>query len=100
MIERVQVGSSPTLLDASKANQLIDKVNALSNMNIIRGGNDAFYVSDSNSVLSLSNHSQAVETAGGSIDATELDVWICINGVAVERTFLLKPEPEPEEEDV
>ena len=43
-ITRVTKGQRPTLLEASKANELIDKINALSNITIESGDQDIVYV--------------------------------------------------------
>ena len=93
MIDRVSKGSSPTLLDASKANELIDKVNALSNVQVVRGGNDSFLVSNSNSILQLQDFPEQESVIGGEpINATEHNFYVCINGVVQIKTFLLKKE--------
>ena len=92
MIQRVTKGSSPTLLDATKANELIDKVNALSNVQVVRGGNDTFVVSETNSILQLSEHTQ--EGGGGEINAVHQNIYVCINGEIQLKTFLLKAEAE------
>lgn len=45
-INRVVKGERPTLLEASKANELIDKINALQNVTIQPGNQDIVYVTD------------------------------------------------------
>lgn len=91
MIRKVQKGKTPTLLEAKKANELIDAINAIHNMEVVREGNiDKFEASSTNSILTLSAFPPSV--GGGNIDGfEELDgVYLCINGVAKQRTILVK----------
>jgi|13_taG_2_1085334.scaffolds.fasta_scaffold06333_2 hypothetical protein len=97
MIKKVQKGKSPTLLEAKKANELINVINALQNMEVKREGYiDKFEVSSNNSILTLSVFPQS--QSGGNLDGfEELDgVYLCINGVAKQRTILVKEEEEEE----
>ena len=84
-IPRVVKGQAPTLLEAEKANQIIDAVNALKNMKVVRSGEeDKFTVSSSNCILSLA------EQEGGSLDASSVEMWVCINGTAVKKKFFIE----------
>lgn len=87
-IRKVQKGKAPTLLDTDKANEIITAVNALMNMQIERGGDtDYFEISHNNSLLSISDHS---EQSGGSLDATTLTAYVCVNGNAVLKNFYIE----------
>ena len=86
MINKLQKGQSPTLIDTEKGNEIIDNINALSSMKIVRGGSDSFQVSSSNSVLTLEENK-----SNGS--GEELKLWICHNNEAKEVTFYVKELP-------
>ena len=92
MINKVQKGQTPTLLDTDKANELIGKINALLNMTVERTGDiDKFEVSGTNSVLTLSQHT-APGSGGSTLDGWEEleDVYFCVNGRAELRNILVK----------
>ena len=90
MIQKVQKGQTPTLLDADKANEIIESINAIQNMRVVRGGSDYFSSSKTSCVLTLSNHTEESEQEGGSLDANEVNMWVCINGTAQLKTFYIK----------
>ena len=90
MIQKVTKGQSPTLLDAEKANELIEAVNALQNMRVVRGGTDYFSSSNTSCVLTLSEHTEQSEQEGGSIDAEIVEMWVCVNGTAVKKKFYVE----------
>ena len=80
MIEEVQKGETPTLLEADKANELIKAINALTNMRIERGGTlDFIQISENNSILTLQDFPQVQ----GQITGNTINAYVCINGVAV-----------------
>ena len=81
-LDRLQKGQSPTLLDTEKGNELIDKVNALSSMKVVRGGSDKFDVSSSNSVLTLQEMPEGI--------GEEIELWVCHNNEAKKLTFYVK----------
>lgn len=91
MIRKVQKGKTPTLLEANKANELIDAINAIHNMEVVREGNiDKFEASNTNSILTLSEFPQG-GGGGGNLDGyEEVDSYVCINGVAELRSILVK----------
>ena len=85
MIKKLQNGQTPTLLDTDKGNELIDKVNALSHMQVVRGASDTFQVSTTNSLLTLTEHNQEI--------GEEIELWCCVNGTAKKLTFYVKELP-------
>lgn len=89
MIEEVQKGETPTLLEAEKANELIKAINALTNMEIVRGGTlDTLIVSETNSILNLQDFP---EGGGAEITGDTYDIWVCVNGVATQKKFYIAP---------
>lgn len=92
MIKKVQKGKTPTLLEADKANELINFINSLINMEVQRGGDvDKFEATSHNSILTLSDHPNS--TGGGAdLDGWETleDVYFCIDGEASPRNILVK----------
>lgn len=90
MIRKVQKGKTPTLLEANKANELIDAINAIKNMEVVREGNiDKFEASNTNSILTLSEFPQG--GGSGSIDGyDEVASYVCVNGEAELRYILVK----------
>lgn len=91
IIRKVQKGKTPTLLEADKANELIEKINALLNMEVVRQGDtDKFEVSSTNSLLTLSEHNKS--TGGADLDGWDTleNVYFCIDGEASPRHILVK----------
>jgi hypothetical protein len=90
MIEEVQKGETPTLLEAEKANELIKTINALTNMEIVRSGfSDSLVVSETNSILNLQDFP---EGGGAEITGDTYDIWVCVNGVATQKKFYIAPD--------
>ena len=89
MIEEVQKGKTPTLLETDKANELIKTINALSNMEIVRSGEtDYLEVSENNSILNL----QEIPAGGNAnITGDTYEMWICVNGEATKAKFYVAP---------
>ena len=85
MIKKLQSGKTPTLLDTSKGNEVIDKVNALSSMKVVRGSSDNFTISSSNSVLTLQEMPKHI--------GEEIELWVCINNQAKKLKFLVTELP-------
>nr|BAR32845.1 hypothetical protein [uncultured Mediterranean phage uvMED] len=85
MINKLQKGQSPTLVDTDKGNEIIENINALSSMKVVRGGSDSFEVSKSNSVLTLQETPSNI--------GEELKLWICHDNEAKEVTFYVKELP-------
>ena len=78
-------------MEADKANELINYINSLINMEVQRGGDvDKFEATSNNSILTLSDHPNS--TGGSDLgDWEELeDVYFCINGRAELRNILVK----------
>jgi hypothetical protein len=81
-LDRLQKGKAPTLLNTEKGNELIDKVNALSSMKVVRGSSDKFDVSSSNSVLTLQEMPEGI--------GEEIELWVCVDNVPKKLTFYVK----------
>lgn len=76
---------TPTLLSASKANQLIDAINSLQNIKIEYGPNfKAKY--GSNGVILTIPYPQITGGIGGE---EEFEMFVCVNGEAVKKTFIV-----------
>ena len=87
MIEEVEKGKTPTLLETDKANELIKTINALSNMEIVRNGETDFLeVSENNSILNLQ---EIPEGGSANITGDTYDIWVCVNGVATKKKFYI-----------
>ena len=82
MIKKLQTGQTPTLLNTDKGNELINKINALSHMDIVRGSSDTFQVSSTNSVLTLQEMPDGI--------GEEIELWVCHNNVPKLLTFYVK----------
>ena len=84
-IERVVKGERPTLLEAHKANELIDAINALINISIEEAEDNedpSVIISDRNTIIKI-------KKGGGNIDANTLQAYVCVNGVAELKLFML-----------
>lgn len=57
----------PTAFSASYMRMIVTRLNALSRPEIVRGANNAAYVSDSNVIYSIKNESQSTTTTGSSV---------------------------------
>ena len=84
MIKKLQKGSAPSLLDTNKGNEIIDAINALSNISIKRGASDSFHASDSNAIITLTEHPSSSQSG------EEIDLYICLNEEAKIATFYIK----------
>jgi hypothetical protein len=90
MIEEVEKGQTPTLLETDKANELIKGINALTNMSVQRGSSsDYLEVSENNSILNLQDFPQG---GNANIAGDTYDIWVCVNGVAVQKKFYIAPD--------
>ena len=80
-IDKLEKGARPTLLEAEKGNELIDRLNALGNMTVKTGTkNEVLYAGDS-----------LVFTVKFPPDGFQLkEVEICENGTAEKYLFLVK----------
>jgi hypothetical protein len=76
-IENVQKGKRPTLLEADKANEVIDHVNSLSGTVVVRGGDaDKFIFGKEKTTLQLQDFPSQdvdIESADQSVIITETD---------------------------
>lgn len=89
MIEEVQKGETPTLLEADKANELIKAINALTSMEIVRGANsDYLEVSETNSILNLQDFPEG--SSGGEITGDTYEMYVCVNGFPEKRKFYIE----------
>ena len=72
MIEPVAAGASPTLLHATKANELIDAVNALMNMKVVPTSAGSFECSGKGQAcLTIKGTS-----GGGSVDPAQIEAIV------------------------
>lgn len=69
-IDRVTKGERPTLLEATKANEVIDTINALQNVTIEKADQDAVYVTSSGVKIYYEGG------GGGSADGTGVDAFL------------------------
>jgi hypothetical protein len=83
-INNVFPGMTPTLLSASKANQLIDAINSLQNIKIEYGPNFKAKYGANGVILTI-----PYPDGSGGLGSEELEMYVCINGEAVKRTFVL-----------
>lgn len=89
LIDNLVAGESPTLLSASKANELVDALNALQNITIQYGENFEATYGSNGVVLTIPRVEQVAATS--EIDAEELVLNVCIDGENIEKTFYVKP---------
>ena len=92
-IPNAQKGQTPSLVNANYANQLIDAVNALQRIEIRETeGNNYVEYSKENVILFIQAGTQIVNQTPGGMPSgfTEQTMYICENGVAVEKVFLIK----------
>ena len=93
-IQKVVKGSTPTLLDTDKANELIDAINKM----VSSKGEGYIYVHNDNGKLVIGT--QGIRSVNGgsffeseeidtSTESNTIDLTICQNGSAVTKTFLL-----------
>ena len=87
-IQRVVSGQAPTLMQAEKANEIIDLINGILSS---KGGSGIDLTVEGNGriVVSASN-----DTSTGIEDYEEKNITICENGEPVNYTFLVKPTEE------
>lgn len=73
-IERVKKGSSPTLLDASKANEVINSINSIANMTVERGEEEKFVFGLESSTLVIKERTDGEENelSGILVDGVEV----------------------------
>lgn len=92
-IDLLRKNMTPSLLDTKKGNELINAINALNSIEIIRKGTkDEIEYSENNVYLKLRAMS---EGGGGNVDDfEEMDVLFCIDGEAKTKTILVKKEAE------
>lgn len=81
-IPNVTKGSAPSLLDTELANKLINKVNALTNIQVTRSSYDAVVIGSDGITITLKEPNEVVQ-ASGDINADTIYMWVCINGDAV-----------------
>lgn len=86
-IAQLVAGETPSLLSASKANELVDALNALQNINIQYG--EYFSASYGSNGVILTIPTPNIST-GSDIDAEELILNVCIDGENIEKTFYVK----------
>ena len=94
LIPNVQKGGSPTLLNADLANQLIDKVNALTNIKITRSSFDAVVIGSDGIIITLrETPEQDDSTVGGdTLNGTQsVPMFVCVNGTATIKNILFLP---------
>lgn len=92
-IDLLRKNMTPSLLDTKKGNELINAINALNSIEIIRKGTkDEIEYSENNVYLKLR---AMPEGGGGNVDDfEEMDVLFCIDGEAKTKTILVKKEAE------
>jgi len=84
LIERLNAGQTPTLLSAAKANELVDALNALQNISINYGESFSASYGSNGIILTIPDNS------GSQINADEIKLNVCINGVNTEKIFYVK----------
>jgi hypothetical protein len=93
-IDLLRKNMTPSLLDTKKGNELINAINALNSIEIIRKGTkDEIEYSENNVYLKL--RAMPEGGGGGNVDDfEEMDVLFCIDGEAKTKTILVKKEAE------
>lgn len=106
MIQKLQKGQKPTLLQADKGNELIDDINSLTNMVVKRGGDqDKFVFGKQKSTLHLqdfpkdsgSSGTLEIDSADESVQITEIPdeptdlKAITLNGIKAKNAILRSP---------
>ena len=92
-IANLVTGQTPSLLSAAKGNELIDAINALQNINIEYGEYfNATYGSNGVTLTIPEPQETEAETAalGDPIDGLEYTMYVCENGVPVQKIFYIK----------
>ena len=84
-IDNVHSGQTPTLLSAAKANELIDTLNSLQNITIEYGQNFSSSYGSNGVILTI-----PYADASSGLDGNEYEMYVCENGEAVKKTFLIK----------
>ena len=89
-IPNVQKGSSPTFLTTEFANKLIDKVNALGNIQITRGSFDSVAMGTDSVIITLRESPELDEsTVEDTLNGTQsVAMYVCINGTATIKNIL------------
>ena len=82
-IQRVVKGQRPTLLETDKANEIIDAINALMNVEILEADDDE----NPSVIISNTNTIFKIKKGGGNFEANTLDAYVCVNGTAQLKTF-------------
>lgn len=103
MIKPLVKGETPTLLETDKGNELINVINALQNMQVVRGSSDNFQIGYNNAVLtilardedgSIEEEDQDEDDSGNDNDHTHtvntIQLWICENGTSVQKNFVIQ----------
>jgi hypothetical protein len=80
-IDRVTKGERPTLLEATKANEVIDTINALQNVTIEKADQDAVYVTSSGVKIYYEGGGD------GSVDGTGIDSFLLALGIDGKKTY-------------
>ena len=85
-IELLVQGTTPSLVNTQKGNEVIQKLNSLLNIRLIEGEEYAISYSDENVVITL----KSSEDSGSIQGFEEIDVFLCVNGNAQLKTILAK----------
>ncbi len=87
-IDLLVQGTTPSLVNTDKGNEVIQKLNSLLNIRLIEGEEYAISYSDENVVITL----KGSEDSGSIEGYEEIDVFLCVNGTAQLKTILVKSE--------
>ena len=82
-IDRVKKGERPTLLEATKANEVIDAINALQNMTIEKADQDAVYVTSSGVKI----YYEGGDGGSGSVNGTGVDAFLLALGIDGKKSY-------------
>jgi hypothetical protein len=83
IIKKVQKGQTPTLLDTTKANELIDKINALQKIEVVESDKYHATVGSSKTVIEIKKPPTLPpqnNLSGSSPTFETLELHVCIDG--------------------
>ena len=83
-IELLVQGRIPSLVNADRGNEVIQKLNSLLNIRLIEGDSNEISYSENDVVITLK------ESSGDLAAYSEMSVFICVNGTAQLKTILIK----------
>ena len=86
-IDLLVQGTTPSLVNTEKGNEVIQKLNSLLNIRLEEGNENEISYSENNVVITL----KETEGSQGELNGySEMPVFLCVNGTAQLKTILVK----------